>query len=292
MRKNLSLILALTLLCALVLGLNIYATNNMNEQENATEEVTVNQEDASENKEKTKLEEIREMFDLKKVFNLYGKSFLSGLKITILSTVVSLVFAMILGLISCFMSLSKIKLLNWISKFYIWIIRGTPLIVLGLMFYFALPQVFGLFGISLMWAKIGGVFTVSVIVLALNAGAYISEIFRAGMLAVPKGQEEAARSLGLSKVKALRRVILPQAIKVAVPSLVNQCIITLKDTSILMALGLRDLVYHAKNAATQGGALATYTVLAAFYLIVVTALTVLSHYVERKTDYAKKNSNK
>ena len=101
---------------------------------------------------------------------------------------------------------------------------------------------------------------------------------------------EAARSLGLSKGKAMAKVILPQAFKISMPSLVNQCVITLKDTSILCALGLKDMVYHAKNIVSLGGnsPLAVWTIVALFYLAVVTVLSFISYLLERRTNYGHK----
>ncbi len=214
---------------------------------------------------------------------------LNGFKITLWVTFWSLLIALVIGLLTCIMSISKSKILNCIARFYLWLIRGTPLLVQGFVIYFAIPQALQAMGIDFMWSRYGGIFTVAVIALALNAGAYISEIFRSGILAVPKGQMEAARSLGLSKTKAMIKVVLPQAFKIAVPSLVNQFIITLKDTSILTPMGLKEIVYHSKNyVSSNGNGLATWLIVAVFYLVVVTVLTVISHAVERRMNYAHK----
>lgn len=226
------------------------------------------------------------------VINEASSLLLSGFKLTLIVTLWSLLFALILGLITCLMSTSKVKVLNWIAKIYLWIIRGTPLLVQGFVIYFAIPQALQAMGINFMWSRYGGISTVAIIALALNAGAYISEIFRAGILAVPKGQTEAARSLGLSKPKALLKVVLPQAFKISVPSLVNQFIITLKDTSILTPMGLKEIVYHSKNyVSSNGNGLATWLIVGAFYLIIVTVLSFISHYIERSMDYANKGKN-
>ena len=140
---------------------------------------------------------------------------LLGLKVTLQMTVVSLALAVVVGMASCMFSISKVKPLNWISGVYLSIIRGTPLMVQSFFIYF---------------------------VLCLNAGAYLSEIFRSGIAAVNKGQMEAARSLGLPYGVAMRKVILPQAIRIVIPSVLNQFIITLKDTSILSAIGCMELI--------------------------------------------------
>jgi len=187
-------------------------------------------------------------------FKAASPALLLGLKTTVQIAVISIILAIIVGIISCLMSISKFKPFAWIAKFYIWLIRGTPLLVQGFFIFYAFPQLMQTFIPSFRV----NLYTACLTAFTANAGAYISEIFRGGILAVPKGQMEAARSLGLSKGKAMIKVILPQAFKISIPSLVNQCIITLKDTSILCALGLKDMVYHAKNIETvrlQSGAL-------------------------------------
>ena len=132
------------------------------------------------------------------------------------------------------MKISKVKVLNVIANFYIWLIRGTPMIVQALLVYFGLPQVIPGF--------LPSPFMAGIITLSLNAGAYLSEIFRSGIQAVPKGQTEAARSLGLSAGRTTAKIVLPQAFKIAVPPMVNQFIITLKDTSILTVIGMAEIV--------------------------------------------------
>lgn len=231
--------------------------------------------------------------DFAKVISEAWNLLVAGFELTLIVTFFSLIFALILGFFTCLMSISKIKILNWLASLYLWIIRGTPLLVQGFVIYFAIPQALQALGINFMWVRYGGIATVAVIALALNAGAYISEIFRAGVLAVPKGQTEAARSLGLSKAKSMVKVVLPQAFKISVPSLVNQFIITLKDTSILTPMGLKDIVYHSKNyVSSNGNGLATWLIVAVFYLAIVTVLSFVSHRIERSMDYANKSKNK
>lgn len=222
-------------------------------------------------------------------FKTASPALLLGLKTTVQIAVLSIILAIFVGIISCMMSISKFKPFVWISKFYIWLIRGTPLLVQGFFIFYAFPQVMQSF-IPDFRMKL---YTSCLIAFTANAGAYISEIFRGGIQAVNKGQMEAARSLGLSHGKAMIKVILPQAFKISIPSLVNQCIITLKDTSILCALGLKDMVYHAKNIVSLGGnsSLAVWSIVALFYLAVVTVLSILSAFLERRSDYAGKGKN-
>lgn len=222
---------------------------------------------------------------------------LSGFAYTVSSTLISLCIALVLGLISCLFGLSNVKILRALNKFYLWIIRGTPLLVQAFYIYFAMPQLIqaigkGMSGSSIAffaawgtaWARFRiSAFAAGVTTLSLNAGAYLSEIFRGGISAIDKGQMEAARSLGLSKTKAMRRVILPQAFKICVPSVVNQFIITLKDTSIVSVIGFAEIVYQAKiYIGRTMDSFATWTIVAAFYLLVVSVLTIVSNRVERR----------
>lgn len=196
---------------------------------------------------------------------------------------------MVIGFVSCLMGLSKNPVLKALSEIYIWIIRGTPMLVQAFIIYFGVPQLFQLlinpnFRID--------AYTAGVITLSLNAGAYLSEIFRSGISAVPKGQIEAARSLGLGSARTMFKVVLPQAIKVAIPSMVNQFIITVKDTSILSVIGLAEIVNRAKVYVGKSYQFfATYILVAAYYLIVISILMLVSKYLEKKFNYERKGKN-
>ena len=205
---------------------------------------------------------------------------LEGLGMTIRITVLSLIIALIVGIFVCLMNISSNVVLRGIAKFYIWLIRGTPMLVQAFYFYFALPQLIqGLTGTQFRI----DIFTAGLITLSMNAGAYISEIFRGSIEAVPKGQMEASRSLGLSYVKTMQKIILPQAIRICLPSLVNQFIITLKDSTILYAIGLAEIMNKAKiYVGRTMESFATYTWVAIFFLAIVTVLSLVSRYVERR----------
>ena len=205
---------------------------------------------------------------------------LQGLGMTIEITVLSLLIAMVLGIFVCLMNISNNVVLRGIAKFYIWLIRGTPMLVQAFYFYFAMPQ--------LIQSVTGSqfritVFTASLVTLTLNAGAYISEIFRGSIESVNKGQMEAARSLGLSYAKSMQKIILPQAVRICLPSLVNQFIITLKDSTILYAIGLSEIMYNAMiYVGRTMESFATYTWVAIFFLLIVTILSFISRAVERR----------
>ena len=199
---------------------------------------------------------------------------LLGLKVTLQMTVVSLALAVVVGMASCMFSISKVKPLNWISGVYLSIIRGTPLMVQSFFIYFGLTAARD-FRIS--------IFKAAVIVLCLNAGAYLSEIFRSGIAAVNKGQMEAARSLGLPYGVAMRKVILPQAIRIVIPSVLNQFIITLKDTSILSAIGCMELMKQSMMIVSRNfRSFETYAVIAVMYYVVVMVLTKIFKIIERR----------
>ena len=206
-----------------------------------------------------------------------------GFEITIEIWAISIAFGIVIGLVSCLMKLSRFKILNFIAQFYIWLIRGTPMLVQALVIYLGLPQVFIGFAPS--------PFLAGAITLSLNAGAYLAEIFRSGIQAVPKGQTEAARSLGLSSARTTLKIVLPQAVKIAVPPMVNQFIITLKDTSILTVVGLAEIVNKAgQYVNVYYDFFETYVCVGLFYLAFTSLLMIFANYMEKRLNYDRKNS--
>lgn len=224
--------------------------------------------------------------DFVKVFQEATPLLLKGLGLTIGISLISIVLGMIIGLLTCFMGMVKNKLLRAIAAVYVWCVRGTPMIVQAFLVYFAMPQVVQLIVPGFRIEP----FVAGVITLSLNAGAYMSEIFRGGINAVSVGQIEAARSLGLSKTKTMMKIVLPQAFKFSIPALVNQFIITVKDSSILSVIGLADVVNQAKVYVGKTYAFfPTYITVAAYYLVVISILMVVSKIVEKKMSYDKKS---
>ena len=219
--------------------------------------------------------------NLGKVFSEVNPLLFKGLWITVEVTILSLLFAFIIGIISCFMGMSKKPLFSWMSRIYVGLIRGTPLLVQVFYVYFALPQLLQFMGLDVRFTP----FAAGLATLTLNAGAYMSEIFRGAINAVSTGQMEAARSLGLSHAQAMRKVIMPQALRICLPSLVNQFIITLKDSSIISVIGLAEIMYQAKIYVGRSmEAFATYTWVALFYLVIITLLTQVAKSVERRVN--------
>lgn len=207
-------------------------------------------------------------------------SFLSGLFVTVQIAFFALILASIIGLVFGLMSISKSKLLKTISTVYIFIVRGTPLMIQGMFIFFGVGQLLRLRFDPIM---------AGIVILAFNAGAYLSEIFRSGIEAVDKGQMEAARSLGLSQSKAMIKVVLPQAIKIMIPAIMNQFIIAIKDTSILTVIGIRELVQSGKIiVATNFKAFEVYGIVALLYLVIIGLLMIASNAVERRLAYDNK----
>lgn len=210
---------------------------------------------------------------------------LEGLKVTIIISLVSLFFGMLVGLISCLFGLSKSKVLRAVSAVYVWLIRGTPMIVQAFIVYYGVPIIVQQFSPDFIISEA----MAAIITLSLNAGAYLSEIFRSGIQAVDVGQIEASRSLGISSGKTMTAIILPQAFKITIPSIVNQFIITVKDTSILSVISLAEICNQAKQySADTYLFFETYILVGLCYLAVISVLMLLSKFVEKKVNYDRK----
>jgi polar amino acid transport system substrate-binding protein len=199
---------------------------------------------------------------------------LAGLKMTVILTVVSIFFALILGVIFGLARVSRSIWLRAIGTTFVDIFRGTPLLVQAFFIYFGIPSTLG-FQMSAV--------TAGIITLSLNAGAYMTEIVRGGILSVDKGQMEASRSLGVGYLPTMRKVILPQAIRTMIPSYINQFVITLKDTSILSVLGIAELTQSGRIIiAGNYQAFKMWLIVGIIYFIVIMALTKLSDRLERR----------
>ena len=197
-----------------------------------------------------------------------------GLLMTIGATALALLFALALGLVFGFFKVGGNAVLNLIASIYVDVFRGTPLLVQAFFIYFGLPTMTGV--------KLD-VFVAGILTLALNAGAYMTEIVRGGVQSVDPGQLEAARSLGLPWMKSMQKVVVPQAVKIMTPSFINQFVITLKDTSLLAVLGLAELTYQGQQIiANNFRSAEMWLIVGAMYLVVIKALTMLSNAVDRR----------
>lgn len=215
-----------------------------------------------------------------KIITDYGDLLLAAMGQTLLLALYGLSFACILGLIFGVLSVVKNRVCNTISTIFVDLIRGVPMIVLAFFIFFGIPYFFNTilnYNFTLSALQAG------TIALALNCGAYMSEIIRGGIQSVDKGQMEAANSLGLPYWRGMYRVVLPQAIKTMIPSIINQFIITLKDTSILSVIGFPELVNSAKNViANTFQSFQVWAIVAVMYLIVITFLSKVAKILERR----------
>ncbi len=207
------------------------------------------------------------------VKNNYG-ILLSGLLKTIALALISFALALVVGVIFGLFSVAPIKGLRIFASIYVDVIRGIPMMVLAFFIFFGLSDAIGVTIPD---------FAAGVITLTLNASAYIAEIVRGGINAVPPGQMEASRSLGLSYNRTMQKIILPQAIKIMIPSFVNQFVISLKDTTIISVIGVVELLQTGKIiVARTMQSTYVYLIVAIMYLIVITALTKFAKVLEKK----------
>lgn len=198
--------------------------------------------------------------------------FIDAMLLTLQLTVVSILIGIVIGLFFALLKISNFKILGWISDAYIYLIRGTPLIVQIFILYFGIS---GIFLIPDFWA--------AALALAFHNGAYIAEILRGTIQSVDKGQMEAGRSLGMSKSLAMRRIILPQAFRRSLPPLGNQFIIGLKDSSLAAFISMNELFNVATTLGSNNFDEMTYLVIVAFYyLVLVALLTWLVSTIEKK----------
>lgn len=221
----------------------------------------------------------------------FSKSILLGLLRTLQLTFLSMVIGIALGVLTAVMALSPIRILSSVAWFYTWFFRGTPLLV-QLIFWYNLAALFPTIEIGVpftgptFWSGDANVvvtpFVAALLGLALNEGAYMSEIVRGGILSVDQGQHEAASALGMRGTRAMRRVVLPQAMRVIVPPTGNQVIGMLKHSSLVSVTSMPELLYSAQiiyNRTFQ--TIPLLIVASLWYLIVTTILSIGQYYVER-----------
>ena len=199
---------------------------------------------------------------------------LAGAGVTIEITAIAVGLGFIFGLITSVCRLSGVKVLQVMAFCYVNIIRGTPMLVQIFLIYFALPMVIG--------ERINP-FVAAVAACSINSGAYVSEIFRAGIQSVDKGQMEAGRSLGLSWMQTMRYVILPQAFKHVIPPLGNEFISMTKETSLVSVIGFEELTRRGQLIiAKTYGSFEIWLTVAAIYLVMTLTIARLVSYLERR----------
>lgn len=201
-----------------------------------------------------------------------------GLIVTFEVTVLSIICAIPLGLITGLGRLSHNKVINLIASTYVEVIRGIPLLVQIFYIYYALAK----------FLQVSGL-TSAVVAMSFCYGAYMGEVFRAGIMALPKGQTEAARSLGFNKVQTMVFVVLPQALRTIVPPVGNECIAMLKDTSLVSVMAMPDLMQFGRSFAAKSYLyFETYTIIALIYLIITLLLSKTVSMLESRLNYYDK----
>ncbi len=219
-----------------------------------------------------------------RVFNLlvdsFGKILLPGLTMTIPLTVISFSIAMVIAVVVALVQYAKVPVLTPLARFYIWIIRGTPLLVQLFVVFYGLPDV----GINL------DPFPAAIIVFSINEGAYCAETMRAALESVPIGQIEAGYCVGLSYLQIMRRIVLPQALRTAFPPLSNSLISMVKDTSLASNITVMEMFMATQRiAARTYEMLPLYIELGLIYLLFSTVLTKLQRVGEKRlASYGRK----
>lgn len=200
---------------------------------------------------------------------------MATLKITIPLSIIAFILSIVIGIVAQGLRSSRFKPLQWVSNIYVWLFRGTPLLVQLFLIFYGLPKL----GITLDgW-------TAAIVALSLNTGAYVAETFRAAVASIPRGQFEAAQTLNFTKLQTLRHVVVPQSVRIALPPLGNDLIDLVKGTSLVSTISLIDLFQAGKQiAARTFEPLAMYAEVAAVYLVIFTVLSILQSYLEKRSN--------
>lgn len=215
------------------------------------------------------------------IVQTYGTMLLKALGQTLLLTLLSLFFAMIIGMVFGLMNVGHNRFLNLIGTIYVDAVRGVPLIVLAYFIYFGFPILMQNIGFKEFRLE---ALQAGTIALSMNCGAYMAEIIRAGIESVDRGQIEAGRSLGLSYGAGMALIVVPQAVRTMIPSIINQFIITLKDTSILSVIGFPEITNVGKTImGNTFKPLQAWAIVGVMYMIVITALSKIAKQIERRT---------
>lgn len=211
-------------------------------------------------------------------------SLLEGFLGTLKLFSLTLLFSLPLGLIISFGSMSKNSVVRVPIRFIIWVVRGTPLMLQLLIFFYG-PGIF--FGVNLWGAGDSGRFTAALVAFVFNYACYFSEIFRGGIQSIPKGQYEAAAVLGLNKSQTFFKIVLLQVVKRIVPPISNEVITLVKDTSLARVIAFYEIIWEGERFIKSAGIIWPLFYTGVFYLIFSGLLTLLFGYIEKKLDYFK-----
>jgi polar amino acid transport system permease protein len=217
----------------------------------------------------------------------WGELIVTGVKNTVIYTVIAFVLGLVLALVLALMKMSPVAPYRWLATAYIEFFRGLPALIVILVMAFGVP-------IAFQWTPPGGLIGAGVVALVVVSGAYMAETLRAGIQAVPKGQAEAARSLGMSGSWTMVSVVLPQAFRIVIPPLTNEFVLLIKDTALLFVIGMqadqRELTTVARDFMTSGpsaGTATSLTMAAVLYLIITLPLTRLVAWMEKRQQRAR-----
>ncbi len=204
----------------------------------------------------------------------------SGISVTLEITILAVFLGVVVGLIVALGKMSSLKPIKIIFSVYVELLRGTPLVVQALIVYFGAPMLLQNYGIDFRWENPIGA---SILVCGINSSAYVAEIIRSGLQAVDKGQMEAARSLGMNRLQAMRFIIIPQAFRIILPALGNEFIALLKETAVLSVISLEDVTRKSMLwAAASFEAWPAYLGTAIVYLSITIPMSRLVAYLERR----------
>ncbi len=212
--------------------------------------------------------------------NMVLKPMLDGTKVTLLLFLIVIIFSVPLGFLLTLAVRSRFKPLSLIVQAYIYVMRGTPLLLQLLFIVFGLPLL-PVIGDYLVLDR----FVAACLGFVLNYAAYFAEIFRGGLLAIDRGQYEAAQVLGFNKWQTMTRIILPQMFRVALPTVTNESITLVKDTSLLYAVAVPELLHYAQTAVNRDFTIVPYFVAAVIYLVITLLLTIILKKIERKYQF-------
>lgn len=203
-----------------------------------------------------------------KFFSTFGQA----AWMTIIVTVFGILIGVVIGLLFSLMRISKFKIISFPARLYIWLIRGTPLLLQLFFIYYGMTKI-------IMLDSLPSAF----IALGLHNGAYIAEIFRGAIQSVDRGQKEAGKALGMTKAKIMKRIILPQALKRAIPPLSNQFIIALKDSSLASTIAVPELLNKTRQLGSSSFKMMEFLIIAAiYYLMLTSVLTIIANFIEKR----------
>lgn len=215
-----------------------------------------------------------------------GENLMHGAKLTIVLTVLSIIIGVFLGIILALGKIAKNPIISKVSSAYIFFFRGTPLLIQLFVIYYTVPGV-----LNFAWKNLfpgdaeavyKGAFVAALIAFALNSGAYCAEIVRAAIQSIDKGQNEAAKALGMSYAQTMRKIIIPQSIRRMVPPVCNEFIMVLKDASLVFAISLMDITTISKTIMMQEGSYLVFIPALVIYLIITAFFTFIFNKVEKK----------